>query len=230
MIITIDGPAASGKSTLARMIADQLDIYYLNSGFLFRGLAYILVQHHGITPSDLSSVAQETIEESLAASAMTYQYQRYHGVSLRAYESDITEHLKTAHVDSYASLLGINRAARDVLAQLQRAIAQAHSSLVVEGRDAGSVVFPHAAYKFFITASLEIRAARWRADQQAKGHYHTPHDAVRIIQERDSRDSARSVAPLVIPPDALIIDTSNLSLSQALEKMLHAVDARVMRK
>src|SRR5271157_5319036 len=159
MIITIDGPAASGKSSVAKDLAKKLGFYYLNTGLLYRAVAYILMQQKGsldtILPQDLEFINQ-----------LTYRY--HDNVPTVLYEgNDITPMLFSASLEQGASIVSSNKAVRDALLAFQRRIAQEHD-VIADGRDCGSVVFPNAEYKFFLTADVDARTQRLMNDAMRK--------------------------------------------------------------
>ena len=132
---------------------------------------------------------------------------------------NLTQNLKNKTIDAASSIVSTNQQVRTALLKIQRACGQ-RFDLVAEGRDVGSIVFPDAALKFFLTASVPIRAQRWRADQEKKGNQFSLDEATNIISERDKRDSERSVAPLVKPEGAALIDNSKLNLQATVEHMI----------
>ena len=223
MIITIDGPVASGKSTIGRMLADKLEYYYLNSGLLYRALGYVLITFRGYSIETLNQIAQKDIDYCLDVTRFSYRYDAQQNESLFFDGNNITSYLKDRIIDKAASIISSNEHVRDAITQIQHRIA-AHSNIVADGRDVGSIVFPQAEYKFFITASVQVRAERWQKDQQKKyGNYFSLSEAVAAITDRDDRDKMRIIAPLIVPVGAIVIDTSELSLKQVLEKMMHYI-------
>jgi cytidylate kinase len=219
MIITIDGPAAGGKSTDAKLLAQKLHFYYLSSGMLYRALAYLLVSRahyalHTISTPQETDVASYTDPERLR-----YSYDPEHGAVVHFDDQDITRHLKEPEMDKLTSLMAVDKTVRRAINVLQKKIAYEHD-VVVEGRDMGSAVFPEADVKFFITASPEVRAHRWQRMQMQRGNPVAIDYAMEAVSMRDLRDEKRSIAPLVIPEDAYIIDTSDLSPEQAVNEML----------
>lgn len=219
MIITIDGPTASGKTTAGRNLAKRLGFYYLYSGLLYRALAYLLVQHCLYRDNDLHNPKVEDINTYLDPTRFVYRYDDRFEERVFFDTQDITPHLKMSFIDSAASILSTNKHVRDVVTALQRELAR-HFDVVVDGRDAGSVVFSDAEFKFFLTASVEERAKRWRVQQAKQGLDFTLAEAIKKIEARDKRDEERAMAPLIVPDNAIIIDNSNLTPEQTWEKML----------
>lgn len=222
MIITIDGPTASGKSSVARMLAQHLHFYYLSSGILFRGLAYILIHEFHYQEKNIENVRIEDLCRAIDPKRFIYRYSIERGEQLFFDGIDISNHLRNPMITQYSSLLGGQPLVRDALLKLQHAIAGQHD-LVAEGRDIGSTVFAQAEVKFYLTASLSVRVQRWYQDQKAKGVSISQDQALKNVQERDERDMNRSIAPLVIPENAIIIDSSALSKEQVLSIMLEHI-------
>lgn len=225
MIITIDGPSISGKTSIARMLAQRLHFDYLPSGLLFRGLAYILVHQFGYHESQLAHPKINDIESALMPHHFEYRYAHETGEQLLWQGKDITLLLADQKIGKYASIIGTNQDIRNALAQLQHMIADA-KNIVIDGRDAGSIIFPHARIKFFLTASLEVRALRWQKNQKEIGRDIFLDQAIQEITERDERDSNRAIAPLCIPEQAIVIDSSMLTKDQVLEKLLQEVQKK----
>lgn len=222
MIITIDGPTASGKTTIARMLAQKLGYYYLSSGLLFRGLAYVLVQDFLYSPELINNPREHDIAKALDPSTFVYVYNHEQGEQLFVHGKNITHELRGQTLSQYASILGTHVSVRAALAALQHHIANNHD-LVAEGRDMGSAIFPHAQVKFFLTASVEVRAARWQKDQNAKGKDLSLDQARIEIQTRDDRDQTRAVAPLCIPKGAIIIDDSHMPQQKVVDEMIQQI-------
>lgn len=212
MIVTFDGPSVSGKSTLAKAIAKKFGFYYLNSGMLYRGLAYCLVHTMHIELDSLRSY-----HDFLPCFMnMRYDYKLQTGaMTVFLNNEDITAYLKTALIDKAASALGNNKEARIAVMNYEHILVKEYESFSSDGRDCGSVVFPQAEYKFYVTAALEVRAARWQTDQAKQGNNVTLEQAKATIKKRDKNDSEREFAPLIIPQGAIIIDTSDLTKEQA---------------
>jgi CMP/dCMP kinase len=222
MIITIDGPVASGKSTISRILADKLEYYYICSGLLYRAIAYILVDRYGYTPETLSSVKAEDLAECVNPKRLQYSYDGLSQERIFFDHADVTTYLKDKFIDNITSLVSVNKDVRKAVTLLQHAIADDHN-VVIDGRDVGSVVFPNARIKFFVTASVGVRAQRWRKDQERYNHHVVLDEAVKLITERDERDKNRAIAPLVVPEHAIIIDTSLLTIEQTIKKMMEYI-------
>lgn len=219
MIITIDGPAASGKSTIARLLAEKLHFYYLNSGFLYRALTYCLLHDKQYTKETMASPLLDDVQECLDEKNLIYSYKN-NTITIYYKNKDITPFLKDALIDEYVCLISPHKGIREQLSFLQQSIAQKHD-IVVEGRDVGSVVFPHADYKFYITADLSTRASRWKKDQEKKGFHYTQKEAEQALLYRDQKDQNRSHSPLIIPEHAHKIDTTHMSITDAVN-MIYA--------
>lgn len=222
MIITIDGPSASGKTSIARMLAQQLNFYYISSGMLFRGLAYILVHEFRYSSESLLHARSEDVKTALHPERLVYHYSKENAEQLFYDGVNISNQLRDKKITEYASQLATQEIVRDALVQLQHRIAD-HHDIIVEGRDTGSIIFPQAAVKFYLTASLTVRAQRWYSDQKAKGRDLSLETAHAEVQKRDERDMNRAIAPLVIPQKAVIVDDSNLSKEKVITLMLEHI-------
>lgn len=220
MIITIDGPVASGKSTVAQKVAQKLDIYLLNTGYLYRALAYILKNNFNYSKEQISNPDLQNLKEILESSEFKYAYDKGPHVFFK--DKEITEFLKTDEIDKLASIISANKLVRYILLDYQRNFAK-NNDIVAEGRDTGSVVFPNADYKFFITASSEVRAKRWQHSMEKKGKFFNFEESLKQINERDERDKNREVAPLIIPDNALVIDTSDMTIDDAVKEILKTI-------
>ncbi len=213
MIITIDGPVASGKSTVAQLIAKDLSIYYLCSGYLYRALAHILYSSQGRSYEKISELSIEEITDIFNPSTVTYSYNTEKKVEVIYEGNNLVPFLKTHTLDKASSVISAYTNVRDALLLYQRMLGE-KNSLIIEGRDCGTVVFPHAQFKFFLIADLPVRVARWRTDQLKFGNIFSEQEATNILQERDDRDSTRPHSPCKPASDAFIIDNSFLTLEQ----------------
>lgn len=218
MIVTIDGPTASGKSTVARMLAKKLGFYYLNTGMLYRALAYLLINHCGYKSTDLPDPKQVDVARCLDPQKLVYCYEPDGSVRITFAGEYITPHLKMSEIDRASSLVSANQMVREQLLQFQRWYGQQYD-VVAEGRDLGSVVFPDADYKFFLSASIKERACRWQADRARQGEQFSLEQSIEKVTVRDKRDQERAISPLKVSEDAIEIDNSDLSLDQTVEQM-----------
>lgn len=219
MIVTIDGPVASGKSSVARMIAAQHGWYYINSGLFFRIIARILMQA-GYTLEQLATIEARDLQHVVLDDiAYTYQHNReaiaYRGI-------DMTDQLKNQTIDQAASIVSTNAAVRDMVLHAERALAQQHDA-VIDGRDTGSVVFPDAAVKIYLTADATVRAKRWQLLMREKGSMVDDARALQEVKQRDERDMKRALAPLIVPVGAATIDCTALSI----EQVVAAIDQKI---
>ena len=207
-VIAIDGPSASGKGTVAAQVARELGFHYLDSGALYR-LAALAALQGGTDLDD---------EEALAArtAAMKVEF-RDAGAWLDGRE--VTAALRTEEVSAAASRVAARPRVREALLQRQRAFRRA-PGLVADGRDMGSVVFPDAPLKVFLTAGVETRAERRYKQLMEKGMYAKMNDVVEELRRRDERDTSRPVAPLKHYPDAIFLDTTGLTVEEAVRSIL----------
>src|SRR5438105_7445091 len=206
-VIAIDGPAASGKSSVARLLARRLDFVYVNSGAMYRAITWSVLNAR-IDPADKHRIAELVGDLSLGGVLKDRE------LHLLVDNVDLTEHLHEDRVNSEVSRVSMVPEVRNVLLQRMRDYANKHD-LVVEGRDIGSVVFSGTPYKFYIDASPEVRAQR----RAAQGHRDE-------IARRDRADSSRATSPLIVAKDAEMIDTSNLTIDGVVDEIV----ARLRRK
>jgi CMP/dCMP kinase len=211
-IVAIDGPVGAGKSTVARALARALDFSYLNTGAMYRAVA---VGAHYINLDD--STADGRLEQLLDSIAISFDGER---VLLNG--EDVTGEISEPAIGDLASRLSTLPVVRARLRQLQRAAGEA-GGIVIEGRDISTVIFPDAEFKFFLTAGLEVRAARRFAELAARGANITEAEVRAQLEERDRRDQQRDLAPLRQAPDAIVIDSSKLDVEQVVRAMLDRV-------
>ena len=218
-IVTIDGPAGSGKSTVAWLLAHKLNVDFLDTGAMYRGIAaYVL--DHDVAPTDSDAVVR--FAESLDIRFIWAEDPPV----LTVNGERLVERLRDADVTAMVSVIAAISGVRDILVNVQRRIGREHPYLVTEGRDQGSVVFPDALAKFYLDASPEVRARR-RADQLiAKGKVVDEAAILDEIRARDERDRSRANSPLVIPDDATHVDTSHLTIDEVVDRLAGIVRDR----
>lgn len=223
MVITIDGPAASGKSTAAQMLAQKLGYYYLNTGLLYRALAFLLLKREGYSEQDLAHPRTEDLTRYLELVHFSYHYSSTGHITITFEELNITPFLKDEEVAKGASIISRNDRVRKALEDMQHRMKEKHVNIVIDGRDCGSVVFPHAEHKFFLTASLQERARRWQQMHAQRGHTLTLKEAEESLKARDKRDKEREISPLIVPQDAIEIDSTDMGIDKVIQKMMEHI-------
>ncbi len=211
-IITIDGPVASGKSTLSRLVARRLNFLYLDTGAMYRAVA-LQAKRHGVNLTETLTLWELCRNLDLRF--------RPDGEKTRLYigEEDISLAIRTPEMDMLSSEISAIKEVRKAMTDLQRKIGQA-GNLVAEGRDMGTVVFPNAEHKFFLTAPIEVRAERRHHERINRGETVSLNEVQKGLKQRDYQDETRPIAPLRPAKDAKIIDTTALKPDQVLEKIL----------
>lgn len=221
IIVTIDGPAGTGKSSVARTLAARLGLDFLDTGAMYRAAAAIAIDRgidfRGSPESLLDIVTEADLSFDWSADPPTILAWG-HSVADRIRDTDVT-----AVVSPIAGIAPL----RSIMVEKQRAIAQAHPRLVTEGRDQGSVAFPDAAVKLYLDASPEVRCQRRAQQLRAMGRVPDEASLLRDIIERDKSDASRAVGPLRRPPDATVVDTSNLTFEQVVQALEKIVRDRV---
>ena len=208
LVIAIDGPAGSGKSTIAKAVSDRVGIEYLDTGAMFRAVTHaVLTQGVAVDDGDAVAEVATTIELEIADGRVTVNGE------------DATDAIRSAEVTAHVSAVSAHPAVREEMRERQRGWAQSLGGGVMEGRDIGTVVFPDAPLKIFLTASVEERARR-RAMQSAQDVVEVEAD----IRRRDTADSSREHAPLSQADDAILVDTTELSVEGVVDAIESLVD------
>lgn len=216
-VITIDGPAGVGKTTISRRLAETLHIAYLDTGAMFRCLALKLGEHAHTLPEHSIIEHCHEFEFSIAGTGFTTQ--------LLCNNIPIENEIRTEKVGMLASRLGTVPIIRKILGEIQRKMGE-NNSLVAEGRDMGTVIFPDAKFKFFLEATPEVRALRRMRDQN---NIDTNTDLATLtvqIRQRDALDRNRTIAPLRAATDAMVIDTSDLNEEEVLGHIINTINVR----
>ena len=214
MIIAIDGPSGAGKSTLGKMLAKKLNLLYLDTGAMYRAVA-LAVNRANVPYRDVDRIAYiaENSEIDLVGEP--------DAMKVMLDGQDVSVDIRTLEAAQAASIVSTISEVRRIMVEHQRIIGNAApNGCVLEGRDIGSVVFPNADIKFFLTAKPEARARRRHTEDQSKGRISTYEQTLAEINERDERDVSREDSPLTIADDAVVIDTSELDLSEVFDAML----------
>lgn len=209
IVIAIDGPAGSGKSTIARLVAKKLKILYIDSGAIYR--AYTLQYLR----EEINLEEQETLVEFLERTTVNLESGK-NGALIFVNRENVTKEIRSLEVTANVSLISENKNIREVVTKKLRSEAE-HNSLVMDGRDIGTVVFPDAALKIFLTASIEERARRRKDDLKSAGVETDFKKIKNDIQRRDKHDSERYLAPLQKPDDAILLDTTNLAIDECVD-------------
>ncbi len=205
MIITIDGPAGAGKSTVARMLADRLGFEFLDTGAMYRAVAWACVDR-GIDLNDADAVSEAVAEISI----------QFDGDRIVCNGRDVTTEIRSAEASHAASIVAAVPAVRLEMVRLQRESAAGHN-YVTEGRDQGSEVFPDSECKFFLTADPIERAERRLLELQSRGQAGSKEEVLAQIIERDERDRSRDIGPLIKADDAVEVDTSGKTIEQVVD-------------
>ena len=217
MIIAIDGPAGSGKSTTARLVAKKLCISYLDTGSMYRAVTLYLINNNyrldAVNVMELMDDINLDISDSADEESIILN-----GV-------DVTPSLRSLEVSRLVSNISSNNLVRKKMVEIQRNISS-NKSIVVDGRDIGTVVFPNADHKFFITASIEERAKRRFEQLNMENSHETIDSIMKEIESRDQLDSTREISPLKKASDAILIDTTDLEIDEQVNLILNKVNKR----
>jgi len=218
--IAIDGPAGAGKSTIARRIAAELGFYYVDTGAIYRTVAYFM-DLLGISPKDTDGVERyiDELTVGIEYDEDGLQHMIMNGM-------DVTGDIRTQDISQKASLISAQPVVREVLLDMQREVARQHN-VVMDGRDIGTVVLPEADVKIFLTATPEVRAQRRTDELMAKGQKADFNKILAEIKQRDHQDTHRDIAPLKMSRDSVKVDSSELTIDQVVETIRKVVAEKV---
>ena len=218
--IAIDGPAGAGKSTIAKALAKELGYHYVDTGAIYRTVAYFL-DLLGISPKDADGVERyiDELTVEIEYDEDGKQHMIMNGI-------DVSDDIRTQDISQKASLVSAHKLVRDMLLDMQRDVAKKHN-VIMDGRDIGTVVLPKATVKIFLTASAEVRAKRRTEELLAKGQPADYAQTLKDIKLRDHQDSTRPIAPLKQAKDAILVDTSELTIEQVIEAIKNIVREKI---
>ncbi len=218
--IAIDGPAGAGKSTIAKALAKELGYYYVDTGAIYRTVAYFL-DLLGISPKDTDGVERyiDELTVEIKYDEEGVQHMLMNGM-------DVTGEIRTQDISQKASLVSAQPAVREMLLDMQRDVAKKHN-VIMDGRDIGTVVLPKANVKIFLTASAEVRAKRRCDELNAKGLKSDYPKVLKEIEQRDYQDTHRPIAPLKMARDSIKLDTTELDIDGVLAEMKRIIAQKV---
>lgn len=219
LVIALDGPAGSGKSTTARNLARELDILCLDTGAMYRACA-LACREAGVAVSD-----EDAVCALIGKTDLRVEYRDGRQVTMLG-DRDVSEEIRSPGMSQLASEVSALACVRSAMVAMQRRIAS-EMSCVLDGRDIGTNVLPDARYKFFVTASDEVRARRRLEEDRAKGYDVRYEDVLRDIRERDRRDSERAIAPLKCAEDAVVVDTSDMSPEEVVQFIRNKIQEKI---
>ena len=218
--VAIDGPSGAGKSTIARAAAKDLGLLYVDTGAIYRSIGYYLLLH-GVDPKD-----KERVVPLLPGIRIALRYEDDGLQHMLLNGQDVTAEIRFPEVSAYASDVSAHAEVRSYLLEMQRDLARRHS-VIMDGRDIGTVVLPNATVKIFLTASAEARAERRRKELEEKGQ---PADFATVladIRQRDYQDTHRAIAPLKQADDAILVDTSDIGLQESFDLLKRTILAHI---
>ena len=218
--IAIDGPAGAGKSTIARRLAKELGYMYVDTGAIYRTVAYFF-DLWGVSPKDIDGITRyiDELNVGIEYDEDGVQHMIMNGL-------DVTEDIRTPEISQKASIVSAHAIVRDMLLDMQRDVAKQHN-VIMDGRDIGTVVLPRATVKIFLTASAEVRAKRRCDELTAKGMKANYDQVLKDIQQRDYQDTHREVAPLKMCRDSIKLDTSELDIDGVIAAMKDIIAKKV---
>ncbi len=218
--IAIDGPAGAGKSTIARRLAKELGYYYVDTGAVYRTVAYFF-DLWGIAPKDIDGISRyiDELTVGIEYDEEGVQHMIMNGI-------DVTEDIRTQDIGQKASLVSAHAIVREMLLDMQRDVAKEHN-VIMDGRDIGTVVLPKATVKIFLTASAEVRAKRRTEELLAKGQKADFQKVLKEIQQRDYQDTHREIAPLKLARDSIKVDTSEMDIEGVIATLKEIIQKKV---
>ena len=220
--IAIDGPAGAGKSTIARRLAKELGFYYVDTGAIYRTVAYFF-DLWGVSPKDIDGITRYIDELTIG---IEYDDEGVQHMIMNG--MDVTGDIRTPDLSQKASLVSAHAIVRDLLLDMQREMAEKHN-VIMDGRDIGTVVLPKATVKIFLTASPEVRAERRCKELQEKGQKAQYAQILKEIQQRDYQDTHREIAPLKMCRDSVKVDTSNLNLEESVAAIRKIIEEKLAK-
>ena len=218
--IAIDGPAGAGKSTIARRLAKELGYHYVDTGAIYRTVAYFF-DLWGVAPKDIDGITRYIDELTVG---ITYDEDGLQHMIMNG--MDVTADIRTQEIGQKASLISAHAIVRDMLLDMQRDVAKEYD-VIMDGRDIGTVVLPKATVKIFLTASAEVRAKRRTDELLAKGQKADFDKILKEIQQRDYQDTHREVAPLKLARDSIKVDTSDMDIDQVIASIREIIEKKV---
>ena len=218
--IAIDGPAGAGKSTIAKVLAKELGYHYVDTGAIYRTVAYFL-DLLGVSPKDVDGVSRYIDELTV-----DIEYDETGKQHMIMNGQDVTDEIRTQDISQKASLVSAHAVVRDVLLDMQRDVAKKHN-VIMDGRDIGTVVLPKATVKIFLTATPEVRAQRRTDELVAKGQKANFEQTLKDIKQRDHQDTTRPIAPLKQAKDAVLVDTSEMDIETVLTTIKKIVGEKI---
>ncbi len=222
MIIAIDGPAGSGKSTIAKLLAKELGFTYIDTGAMYRAVA-LKIKRLGIDPDNKEAVINVLKETDI-------RLKNNEEIKVFLDGEDVSSEIRTEEIGKIASKIARYTEVRKILVEMQRKIGEEAKNAVIEGRDTGTVIFPNADIKIFMTAKPEVRAERRFKELKEKGLNVSYDEILKEIVERDKLDTTRKDSPLKPAKDAIIIDTSDKTLKDVFKEILSIVRSRLSTK
>ena len=218
--IAIDGPAGAGKSTIAKRLAKELGYCYVDTGAIYRTVAYFF-DLWGVAPKDIDGITRYIDELNIA---IEYDEEGIQHMIMNG--MDVTADIRTQEISQKASLVSAHAIVREMLLDMQRDVAKTHN-VIMDGRDIGTVVLPKANVKIFLTASAEVRAQRRTDELIAKGQKANYNQILKEIQQRDYQDTHREVAPLKLARDSIKVDTSNLDIDGVIAELKRIIGEKI---